>query len=221
MKVLMKIFFIASITFIALLNLYAQNVNSIGENEILNKYQDNKKVKQLICINCVSGSDAVLKMYIKDKKQKNTWNLILTTSAFIGKNGISKQKEGDLKTPVGIFNITQAFGIKENPGTKLKYVKVTENLYACDEDCKYYNQIIDSKKTKHQCKGEHLIDYSPQYNYAMCINFNSENIYPKGSNIFIHVKGTKNYTAGCIAIDEESMVKLLQNSTKKTKVIIY
>jgi L,D-peptidoglycan transpeptidase YkuD (ErfK/YbiS/YcfS/YnhG family) len=160
-------------------------------------------------------------MYVKDKKQKNIWTLILTTNAFIGKNGIVKQKEGDSKTPIGIFNITKAFGIKENPGTELKYIKVTENLYACDENCKYYNQIIDSKKVKHQCKGAHLIDYSPQYNYGLCINFNSENIYPKGSNIFIHVKGRKNYTAGCIAVDEESMITILKNATTKTKVYIY
>lgn len=219
MIILKKIFFAALIIFAVLLNLYAQNITS--EKDILTLYQNNKKVKQIICVHYISDSNAIFKMYIKDKKQENGWNIILTTDAFIGKNGIGKQKEGDLKTPAGIFNITKAFGIKKNPGTKLKYINVTENTYACDENCKYYNQIIDSKKTKHQCKGEHLIQYFPQYNYAMCIDFNSNNIYPDGSNIFIHVKGNKNYTAGCIALDEESMVTVLKNSTKKTKIYIY
>jgi L,D-peptidoglycan transpeptidase YkuD (ErfK/YbiS/YcfS/YnhG family) len=207
--------------FIVLLNVYAQDATAASEDKILTKYQNNKKVDQLICVNYISNSNAILNMYIKNKKQKNSWNLILTTVVFVGKNGIVKQKEGDLKTPIGTFNITKAFGIKENPGTKLKYIKVTKNLYACDENCKYYNQIIDSKKTKHQCKGEHLIDYSPQYNYGLCIDFNSKNIYPKGSNIFIHVKGKKNYTAGCIAVDEESMITILKNATTKTIVCIY
>jgi len=218
MTIYKKIFFAILIMFAVFLNLYAQNID---ENEILNKYKDNKKVKQLICVRYVADSNAILTMYTKDNKQKNTWNLILTTDVFVGKNGIGKQKEGDLKTPAGTFNITKAFGIKENPGTKLKYINVTENTYACDEDCKYYNQIIDSKKTKHQCKGEHLTEYCPQYNYAMCIDFNSDNIYPNGSNIFIHVKGSKNYTAGCIALDEESMITVIKNSTKKTKIYIY
>ena len=218
MTIYKKIFFSVLIMFAAFLNLYAQNIDG---NEILNKYKDDKKVKQLICVQYVSDSNAIFKMYVKDKKQKNGWNLIVATDAFVGKNGIGKQKEGDLKTPFGVFNITKAFGIKKNPGTKLKYINVTDNIYACDEDCKYYNQIIDSKKTKHQCKGEHLIQYCPQYNYAMCIDFNSDNIYPNGSNIFIHVKGSKNYTAGCIALDEESMVTVLKNSTKKTKICIY
>ena len=32
-----------------------------------------------------------------------------------------------------------------------------------------------------------------------------------GSAIFIHVKGTKTYTGGCIAFDEDRMVEILQN----------
>jgi len=221
MKNLKRLFFIISVMFVMSLNLYAQGISITNEDDILNKYQNNKKVKQLISVKYISDSDAVLRMYVKDKKIKNKWNLILTANAFVGKNGLGKQKEGDLKTPIGVFDITKAFGIKENPGTKLKYINVIENLYACDENCKYYNQIIDSIKTKHQCKGEHLIQYCPQYDYAMCIDYNSDNIYPNGSNIFIHVKGNKNYTAGCIAVDEESMITILKNSTKKTKICIY
>ena len=144
-----------------------------------------------------------------------------------GKAGVEQIRSGASEASVtGTFllppvNNLDKLGIKKNPGTKLKYIEINDNLYACDENCQYYNQIIDAKKTKHQCKGEHLIDYCPQYNYGLCIDFNSENIYPNGSNIFIHVKGKKDYTAGCIAIDEDSMVTVLKNSTNKTKVIIY
>ena len=205
-------------------NSFAQQdmeIKTTSKNTILNKFQNNETVEQIICINFVENSSAIFKMYVRDKENIENWNLVLATDAFIGKNGLGKTGEGDWKTPIGEFNITQAFGIKENPGTNLKYINVTDRLYACDEDCKYYNQIIDTKKTKHNCKGEHLIEYIPQYNYAMCIDFNSQNIYPNGSNIFIHVKGQKDYTAGCIAIDEESMITVLKNSTNKTKVIIY
>ncbi|WP_413853589.1 L,D-transpeptidase family protein [Candidatus Ruminimicrobium bovinum] len=204
-------------------NCFAQTNNElfIDKNPIPNKYRNDETVQQIIYVNFVENSNALFKMYVRDKKQNNGWKLVLETDAFIGKNGFGKQTEGDLKTPIGEFNVTKAFGIKKNPGTKLKYLKINNNLYACDENCEYYNQIIDSKKTKHQCKGEHLIDYYPQYNYGLCIDFNSENIYPNGSNIFIHVKGNKDYTAGCIAIDEKSMITVLKNSTNKTKIIIY
>ena len=219
MNLLKKIFFTVLILTMSL-SLYAQNISVINDG-ILAKYQTDKRVKQLIVVSQTKNSNADIKMYIKDKNEKSGWKQIVSTTAFIGKNGLGKQTEGDLKTPKGEFNITKAFGIKENPGTKLKYINVTQNLYACDEDCKYYNRIIDARKTKHPCKGEHLIDYAPQYNYALCIDFNSKNIYPQGSNIFIHVKGKKSYTAGCIALDEESMITVLKNSTKKTKVYIF
>lgn len=196
-------------------NIFAQDKDSI-----LDKYQNNKKVQQLICVSYVADSNAILKMYVRDKKDKSNWNLILVTDAFVGKNGMGKEKEGDKKTPVGEFNVTKSFGTKDNPGTKLKYIKLTDTIYACDENCKYYNQIIDTKKVKHKCLGEHLNKYI-EYIYALCIDYNKKNIYPNGSNIFIHVKGNKTDTSGCIAVDEESMKTILCNSTKRTKVIIY
>ena len=222
---LTKILFVAIMLFFSI-NVFAkkdhdnQKVQTINRNQLLNKYQDNKKVQQIISVTQVEGSDAILKMYVRDKTQDSGWNLIVATDAYIGQRGLGKSKEGDLKTPIGEFNVTQAFGTKWNPGTTLKYIYVNNDTYACDEDCKYYNQIIDAKKTKHKCKGEHLMDYLPQYNYALCIDYNPYNVFPNGSNIFIHVKGQRSYTAGCIAVDEESMIKILQNATKKTKVVI-
>lgn len=217
------LFFFLGIIFFSL-NIYAEGENTtpISRNKILNKYQNDKKVQQIICVNYISDTNAILKMYVRDDTQnKGGWKIILATDAFVGQKGMGKEKEGDLKTPLGDFNVTQAFGIKENPGTDLKYIDINENMYACDENCKYYNKIIDISKIKHQCGGEHLIEYVPQYNYGICFDFNKKNVYPNGSNIFIHVKGNKSYTAGCIAIDEESMITLLKNSTKKTKVCIY
>ena len=196
-------------------------VKNVNRNPILNKYQKDKNIQQIICVSFVEKSNAIFKMYVRDKEEESGWKLIVATDAFVGSKGIGKEKEGDLKTPVGEFNPTFAFGKKMNPGTTLKYIDITNDMYACDEDCKYYNQIIDARKAKHECKGEHLMDYIPQYNYALCIDFNSKNVFPNGSNIFIHVKGNKDYTAGCIAVDEESMMKILQNTTKKTKIVIY
>ena len=42
-------------------------------------------------------------------------------------------------------------------------------------------------------------------------DFNKDCIYPNGSAIFIHVKGSKPYTGGCISFDEDRMVEILKN----------
>ena len=190
-------------------------------DKFLSKYQYDKGTDKLICVDYVADSNAILKMYERDNGIEGKWNLVFATDAFVGQRGVGKQREEDLKTPLGEFNITKAFGIKPNPMTSLRYIEVNENTYACDEDCEYYNQIIDTSKTEHKCYGERLIKGKPQYNYGLCFDYNKENIYPKGSAIFICVKGNKNYTSGSIAVDEESMIKLLQNATEKTKVCIY
>ena len=49
-----------------------------------------------------------------------------------------------------------AFGILDNPGTALDYVDVVETTFACDEEGEYYNQIIDTAETGHDCTGEEM-----------------------------------------------------------------
>lgn len=179
---------------------------------------NNDFAKHVIFIRQVKDSKAYLEFY--EQIGNNMWKNTLKCDAIIGKNGLGKQKEGDLKTPIGIYNITMAFGIKENPDTKLKYIEVTDDLYSCSDKI-YYNQIISSTKTGHfSCSGEHLIEYVPQYNYAICFDFNNRNIYGLGSSIFLHCKGSKDYTAGCIAIDEENMKCILQKCEFGDKILI-
>ena len=45
------------------------------------------------------------------KNSDGTWQQIMTTPGFIGKNGLGKTKEGDGMTPVGTFHFDKAFGV--------------------------------------------------------------------------------------------------------------
>jgi len=162
------------------------------------------KKGQLLEVYDVQGSAAKARLTVDGK-------VVFTTDVYIGKNGVGKTGEGDGKTPVGTLRPLGAFGIKPNPGTKMPYLDVTSTTYACDEDCEFYNQIIDTVVVHHNCKGEEMYSYQPQYNYGIATDFNKECIYPNGSAIFIHVKGTKTYTGGCIAFDEDRMIEILRN----------
>ena len=69
---------------------------------------------------------------------------------------------------------------------------------------------MDREQKKIQ--GEHLIDYPKEYHYAISIGDNiNPAIVGKGSAIFLHCKGERDYTAGCIAVDEKVMTYLLKN----------
>ena len=160
---------------------------------------------QLLEVYGVQGSQGKARLTVNGKVLFND------VEVWVGKNGLGKTGEGDAKTPVGTLRPLSAFGIKPNPGTTMPYIDVKPTTYACDDDCEYYNKIIDTEEVGHKCGGEEMYSYRPQYNYGIATDFNKEGIYPKGSAIFIHVKGTKGYTGGCIAFDEEQMIDILKN----------
>ena len=185
--------------------------------KLLKKYQSNAQTNQLLFVKYTGGSKAEVELY---EKTNGAWEKTLSCSGEVGKNGIGKTKEGDMKTPTGVYNLTSGYGIAANPGAKLPYVKVNKYLYWCgDKD--HYNQLIDIRDYPHTCRGEHLIDYTQCYEYGMFLDYNKDNVYGKGSAIFLHVKGTKGYTAGCIAVSRTNMIKLLKKIGPGGKICIY
>ena len=118
--------------------------------------------------------------------------------------------------------MTMAFGAKDDPGSLIPYTKLTNTMYFCG-DKEYYNQFIDVSKVKHTCSGnsEHLLSYIPQYNYALVFDYNKENIYGKGSAIFLHCLGANPFTLGCIAVSEENMKKILTTADLNSRICIY
>ena len=185
------------------------------------KYLNDDSVKQIITVQATEGSNAVIKLFEKTVENgKTVWTETLDCPGIIGLNGLGKTKEGDNKTPIGDFGITTAFGIKENPGTVLPYLDVDEDTYCCGDE-NFYNQMIDISEHPHDCSdGEHIIDYSPEYNYGIFIDYNKECTPGLGSGIFLHCTGANTYTGGCIAVSEKDMVTILKALDENARIII-
>lgn len=188
--------------------------------DILNKLQNETQVI-IVKADETNINKAKVKMCVK---VNNKWITIMETEGFIGKNGLGKEKEGDLKTPVGLYEIGIAFGTKDNVKTKLDYYKLDENMYwVCDENSKYYNQFIDITKVEKDWEdscNEHLIEEVIAYEYAIEIKYNKECEKKKGSAIFLHcIKNGS--TAGCVAISTEDMKFVLENINRDAKIYIY
>lgn len=202
------------------------------------------KTDRLIFVKYQGGSHATVEMWKKGKcvktpffdlasesasaaeykEQEDTidWEQIVSCRAYVGKNGLYKVKQGDRKTPVGIYNITMAFGRKKSPGTAgISYTKLNKYHYWSSERATY-NRFVDVRTLNRTwMRGEHLIDYDPHYNYALAMDYNKKCTYLKGSAIFLHCFGTDEYTAGCIAVPEKDMKTIVQNTTVHTKICIY
>ena len=188
-----------------------------------NKYLDKKSVNCLIFVKHTGGTKCEVLLYRKAKKSngKYAWKKKLQCNGYVGRYGIGKMREGDAKTPTGVFKPTEAFGILDNPGTALKYTKLTPYLYWSGE-WGTYNTMVDSRVLGHIPENsEHLISYSPHYNYAINIGYNPNNTYWEGSAIFLHCFGNYPYTGGCVAISQKNMKTVLRTITTKTRVCIY
>ncbi len=189
--------------------------------ERLQFYREDDSVRQVMLVRCTEGSNAEVQFYNKLPDQNDAWTLVFESDAYIGRNGAGKTGEGDAKTPYGDFGVLSAFGILDDPGTKLDYIPITRSVYACDEEGEYYNRIVDTEETGHACKGEEMFLYTPEYNYGVALDYNPDNEWPKGSAIFLHCKGAKVFTGGCVAIDEELMRTVLQYAEPGMRVIIH
>lgn len=185
---------------------------------------------RLIAVRCTGGSNAMLTYY--KKNGLGAWIEQLSCNAFIGKAGKGKQREGDMKTPVGIFDLSMPFGILPAPsmddskGRKLQaYLRITENHYWCGQNGPYYNRLVDNAAPPEgyapSKADEHMIDYRPSYHYGMVIGYNKDGKENLGSAIFLHCIGKNPYTAGCVAVDEAVMRELIFELSAGAKIVIF
>ena len=173
---------------------------------------------QLIMV-LATGEKAIISMHNKDIN--GNWEELFSTSGYVGKNGIGKAKEGDMKTPTGVYKFTSAFGIKENPGTVFDYIQVDDSYYWVDDsNSKYYNKFVSTSNIqKDWTSAENIISTGKAYNYVLALNYNEQCVPGAGSAIFLHCS-TGNSTAGCISVSENYMKEILNNIRKDCVIVI-
>ena len=188
------------------------------ETDLVEKLSIAQSVRQIITVEA-SGSTATVTMHVKDSD--GVWSQLLSTSGYIGRNGIGKTSEGDGKTPTGIYHFTTAFGNKENPGTAFDYTQTDSSWYWVDDQSSaYYNRFVSTDDVKCDwSSAEHISDYPDVYAYVLALDYNSSCTPGDGSAIFLHCSGGK-ATAGCIAIPESCMLTILQNISTDCIIII-
>lgn len=139
-------------------------------------------------------------------------------TAHLGSDGLSSSpSEYRSATPIGSFTLTQAFGYYGNPGTGLPYFRTTGADWWISQAGPLYN-------THQHCwsncgfrlgdPNEHLSAITPQYNYAVVIDYNTRNSPTgvragAGSAFFLHVSDG-GPTAGCVSIPQSTLVSLMR-----------
>ena len=168
---------------------------------------------QVISVVGAGGSSAKMDVF---QRGANGWEpLRAGIPAHVGEKGLAAEThDGNMQTPLGIYTLDFAFGTAPNPGGGLQYVQVgSDHWWDGDMKSPTYNLMQVCEKS--QCPfstalsdGTENLDI-PQYAHAVVMGVNKERIPGKGGAFFLHATDG-GPTAGCVAIDDAMVVKLIQ-----------
>ena len=134
--------------------------------------------------------------------------------ASIGRNGFApygEKREGDGRTPSGLYRLGTAFGYAESAATKMPYRQSQpDDVWIDDPNAPDYNRWVKQSQTRalsfeKMKRADHL------YKHGMVIEYNTDPVIKgHGSAIFLHIwAGSKSTTAGCVAVSEENLLRIL------------
>lgn len=166
--------------------------------------------RQQIRVNIPDTNDsrAIIEMYHNNQ-------LIKSFDGFVGAaGGTTVKTEGDMKTPIGTFDIKRAFGTEPIGNVKIPYQIMGETDEWCDDPkSKRYNSLIagsasPGKSGEDRCGSFEKMKRT-EYKYGFVIEYNTEKPKPwAGSAIFFHTGIAP--TAGCVVIPEEPMLEIIK-----------
>jgi D-alanyl-D-alanine dipeptidase len=120
------------------------------------------------------------------------------------------KKEGDGRSPAGVFSLGKAFGFAppaEASWLKMPYVPVVEGIECVDDSASaVYNQVVDRRsiKTPDWTSAEKMREVGEAYRWGVIVNYNTPAVPGRGSCIFLHIGGEGGRgTAGCTAMSPE------------------
>ncbi len=112
------------------------------------------------------------------ERNGNGWRRVFGPwPAYVGRNGVApsgEKREGDGRTPSGVYGFDFMFGISDDPGTHFPYRRVTGTNIVWDDDSNSanYNRWIDTHTADAGVSPEPMYN-APSYDYGAVIAYNS------------------------------------------------
>lgn len=149
------------------------------------------------------------------EKLENKWQAAFEPfDAVIGRKGFApeeEKREGDGRTPSGIYPLKMTFGYDESIKTKMPYRQaLADDIWIDDPNAEDYNRWV--KKSETRSTSYEIMKHDDNlYKYGIVIEYNTDPIIKgNGSAIFLHIwKGAGTTSAGCVAVSEEDIIKIL------------
>lgn len=170
---------------------------------------------QLITVAAAAAGSTDIILTGWDRDPDGNWVAAIgPVAGVVGTDGIGTASETTSFTPAGTFPLTRAFGINPNPGSGVLYQQVDlSDWWVSDVNSLQYNTLQSCNESDcpfDTAVSEHLARITPEYAYAVVIDYNTAPaIAGAGSAFFLHVsRGIP--TQGCVAIDSATLVQILK-----------
>ncbi|MCM0082148.1 L,D-transpeptidase family protein [Geomonas sp. Red32] len=171
---------------------------------------------QLVLVTGEAGATASAVLAIGLEKEDGAWRVAVPAiDAVIGSGGFAepgRKREGDMRTPSGVFPLERTFGYQPSLDSKMPYRQVTgEDVWVDDVNADDYNRPAKKGETRAN-SFEKLKLRNDLYRYLLVVEYNTRPVVKgMGSAIFFHTwAGPGIATSGCIAMPQEQLMRLLR-----------
>jgi L,D-peptidoglycan transpeptidase YkuD (ErfK/YbiS/YcfS/YnhG family) len=167
----------------------------------------------LVVVSQAAGCSAAA-VYLIERQDGEWFAALPAVDAVVGRNGFAadgEKREGDGKTPAGIFPLIRTFGYAASIPTRMAYRQITEDdIWVDDPASPDYNQWMKKGRTA-AASFEEMLRGDGLYRCGAVIEYNTRPVVQgMGSAIFLHIwKGKETGTSGCVAMEEAMLMRLL------------
>jgi D-alanyl-D-alanine dipeptidase len=142
--------------------------------------------------------------------------------------GVRPKKEGDGKSPAGVFSLLESFGYAtaaESGIQTFPYRPLTPNTEGVDDpQSRSYNRIVEYTPgaPKDWNSAEQMLRNDELYRWGVVVGHNTKPFAGAGSCIFLHLwEGPTKGTAGCTAMPLEKIEALVRwlDASKKPLLV--
>lgn len=137
----------------------------------------------------------------------------------VGRSGVGPKREGDGRSPRGVFRLGPAFGYAAVPpdGLRLDYRPMPPGAVCVDDPgSSHYARIVDPSEVARTDWGSaeamrrDLVHGDDLYRWGVLVEYNPDGTPGAGSCIFLHVwRGPESPTVGCTAMAQGRLLEIL------------
>ncbi|MBI4633408.1 MAG: L,D-transpeptidase family protein [Deltaproteobacteria bacterium] len=170
---------------------------------------------QVLLVRNTNPALCAVQVFTLEKRDGRWQTPFALMDGVIGKNGFAPQgekREGDGRTPSGIFPLGMVFGYQPSFPTRMSYRQTdADDLWVDDVQADDYNRWTTKGTTK-AASFERMRRDDDLYKLGVVVEYNTNPVIKGyGSAIFFHLwRGKGIPTAGCVALSEEDLGRIVR-----------